>query len=259
MAFKKHIPNFITLLNLLSGLIAAMFAMTNQLEIAAYFVILGIFFDFFDGFVARLLKVEAELGKQLDSLADVVTSGVAPGIVMYQLLMQSLRNNWLEGLSCEIGNWMPFEDTAVTIFTGDKIHFIPFIGLLLTLAAAYRLAKFNIDTRQTSSFIGLPTPAMALFVVSLPLVLKYNISLNVNSYILNTYVLLVITFMGSYIMNANISMFSLKFKTYQFKDNKLKYIFLLLAVVALVLLQFLAIPLIIFGYIAVSIINKILN
>ena len=106
MTFKKHIPNFLTLLNLFFGTIAVFFAVKEQLVVAAFFVFLGIFFDFLDGFAARILKVQGELGKQLDSLADVVTSGVVPGIVMYQLILKSVHENWINGLSCEIGNWV---------------------------------------------------------------------------------------------------------------------------------------------------------
>ena len=136
---KKYIPNLFTLLNLFSGLLAVLMASSDRLVEAAGFVLLGIFFDFFDGFFARKFNVQGELGKQLDSLADVVTSGVVPGIVMFQLLLYSAQERWFMELSCEEGSWSTFDETFY--------YFIPFIGLLIPLAAAYRLANFNIDER----------------------------------------------------------------------------------------------------------------
>jgi CDP-diacylglycerol---serine O-phosphatidyltransferase len=233
MSVKQQIPNGLTLLNLLSGLVAVLFAAIGELEMAAYFVFLGIFFDYFDGFAARLLNVQGELGKQLDSLADVVTSGVVPGIVMFQLLRQSL------------------ELQDVIWFTSlEKMTWLPFIGLIITLASAYRLANFNIDTRQTDSFIGLPTPALTLFVLSLPLILVYQP---------NQYVLIAITLRGSYLMNANIAMFALKFKSFKLKENYVKYIFLAISLLLLGLLQFIAIPIILIIYIVISILDSLLT
>jgi len=248
MTFKKHIPNLITLLNLLSGTIAVLFAVHNDLVMATYFVFLGIVFDFFDGFVARILNVQGELGKQLDSLADVVTSGVVPGIVMYQLLFNALHKQWFNNLSCEIGNWKTFNEF--------HLHWIPFIGLLITLAAAYRLAKFNIDERQTSSFIGLPTPAAALVVLSLPLILTFSFNEFANNMIGSVWFLIGLTVLLSYLMNAEIPLFSLKFKDYSWKNNKVKFVFIALTVVLSFLLQFIAIPIVIAVYILISLVTK---
>ncbi|MFK5957302.1 MAG: CDP-alcohol phosphatidyltransferase family protein [Lutibacter sp.] len=248
MTFKKHIPNLITLLNLLSGTIAVYFAAKDQLILAAFFVFLGIFLDFFDGFAARLLNVQAELGKQLDSLADVVTSGVAPGIIMFQLLLKSVHNQWVNDLSCEVGNWITFEEY--------HLHWLPFLGLLITLASAYRLAKFNIDKRQTSSFIGLPTPAAALVVVSLPLILVYSNNEYASTIIENSWFLITLTVVLSYLMNAEIPLFSLKFKNYSWATNKIKYLFIFLTIILSVLLQFIAIPIVIVLYVVLSLITK---
>ena len=145
MNLKKHIPNFLTLLNLLCGCIAIVFIADSRFDWAFYFVCLGIFFDFFDGFLARKFGVAGPLGVQLDSLADMVTSGVAPGFVMVKLLE---NQDFFEGQS-----------------------YWTYLGFIITLGACYRLANFNIDTRQSDSFIGLPTPANALFVMSLPLII----------------------------------------------------------------------------------------
>lgn len=232
MPLKKHIPNLITLLNLFCGCIALIFAFHRSFEMAFGFVALGIFLDFFDGFFARLFKVSSPLGLQLDSLADMVTSGVAPGLVMYQLM--------LKGDSFDVANPEIF----------------PFLGFLITLGSCYRLANFNIDTRQTDSFIGLPTPANSLFIMSLPLVLIHTDSLAVIESLTNEWVLLAITLFSAYILNAEIPLFSLKVKNFTFADNKLRILFLLLAVVLLLFLQYAAIPLVILMYVLLSVANN---
>jgi len=252
MHLKKQIPNSLTLLNMLCGILATMLAVLNQLELAAYFVMLGILFDFFDGFVARLLNVQGELGKQLDSLADVVTSGIAPAVVMFQLLLKSLHVQWLQGLGSEIANRIVFDETAALNLKGISVHVLPFFGLLLALAAAYRLANFNIDKRQTTAFIGLPTPAMSLFVMSLPLILEYSDIQFIKDLILNKYMLLVITLLLSYLMNAKLELFSLKIKDFTFKKYSFQIVFISVSAIALILLNFTAIPLIIMLYVISS-------
>jgi len=248
MKIKKHIPNFITLLNLFCGSLAVIFAVKNQLEIAAFLVFLGIFFDFFDGFAARILKVQSELGLQLDSLADMVTSGVVPGIFMYQLFNKSLdiHEKVNDGLSWS-DSWHWFQ---------NEVQLLPLFGLLIVLASAYRLAKFNIDENQTSFFIGLPTPANTLLIISLPLILMYQGSDIVDAIILNKWFLILMTLLSSFLLNANIPLFALKFKDWSFKNNAVKYIFIIASILLLVFLQFLAIPMIILLYVLVSIIKK---
>jgi CDP-diacylglycerol--serine O-phosphatidyltransferase len=235
---KKHIPNLITLGNLLSGTVATILAVEGYLIYAGLFVVLGIIFDFFDGFAARLLNVSGELGKQLDSLADMVTSGVVPGIVMLQLLSEESFNvhRFTEGF---------------TLAT-----YTPLLGLLLTLGACYRLAKFNIDTRQSESFIGLPTPAMSLFVISLPLILEYGTIEFVENIIRSNYFLIGVTVLLTYLMNAEIPLFSLKFKEYSIKKNFIKYLFLLISFVMLLTIQFVSIPLIISFYVCLSVVSN---
>lgn len=248
MAIKKHIPNILTLLNLLSGMIGVIFAVNGELTYAAYFVFLGIFFDFFDGFVARLLHVTGELGKQLDSLADVVTSGVVPGIVMYQLILISEHtNNW------SFSNFFK-KESFWDYFSAENT--IAMTGLLITLAAAYRLAKFNIDERQTSSFIGLPTPASALVVLSLPLIVEYGQPEFVIHLIDNTYFLIGLVLILCYAMNSEIKLFSLKFKNYSWNDNKLKFVFIALTVALVYLLNVAAVPVLILLYVLLSLIFK---
>ena len=252
-AIKKHIPNIITLLNLLSGIIAVMLAVSDRLIEAAAFVLLGIFFDFFDGLVARLLNVQTELGKQLDSLADMVTSGVVPGIVMYQLILKAISTN-----SFNI-SFTEKSDTLLNIVSKfHSIQFLPFAGLLLPLAAAYRLANFNIDERQTSSFIGLPTPAMTLFILSLPLILAYGDNVMINNLILNKYVLIAITLIFSILMNAEIPLFSLKFKNFSLKNNAIEIFFIAFTLVLIIILKIIAIPVIILCYLLISIFKNLI-
>jgi len=233
MQIKKHIPNLITLLNLLCGCIAIVFVLNEQLDMAFYYVCFGIFLDFFDGFFARLFKVSSPLGLQLDSLADMVTSGVVPGLVMVVLMTKSS-----------------------TSFSLNTHILMSILGFIITLGSCYRLANFNIDTRQTDSFIGLPTPANALFILSLPLVLKYSDSLVLLEILSNYWVLLGITLFSAYILNAEIPLFSLKIKDFTFKKNALQIVFLTLCVLLLVLFQYLAIPLVIVTYVLLSVINN---
>ncbi|MCP9198289.1 CDP-alcohol phosphatidyltransferase family protein [Gramella sp. GC03-9] len=244
MGIKRHIPNIITLLNLFSGSIAVIFAVKGNLVLAAIFVALGIFFDFFDGLAARVLDVKSEVGLQLDSLADVVTSGVVPGIVMYQLMNKALPAS--EFMNAE---W----DSSVF-----DVSIKPFalLGLLIILASAYRLAKFNVDERQTDSFIGLPTPANALLILSLPLILTYQPTGLASSLILNEWFLLGLTLVSCYLLNAELPLFALKFSDWGFKENKLRYFFIACCVALILLLKFVAVPAIILLYVLLSVFSN---
>ena len=232
---KKHIPNLLTLGNLFCGTIATIAAVQQNYITAAIFVAIGIFLDFLDGLAARLLKVSGDLGKQLDSLADVVTSGVVPGIIMFGLLSND------EIIDVFHENWFGFE-----------FRMIQLLGLLLTLGACYRLAKFNIDTRQNDSFIGLPTPAMSLFIISLPLIQEYSNFDMVKDLITNDYFLITITFLLTYLMNSEIHLLSLKFKDFSFRNNVVKLLFLISSVILIILLDYISIPIIIIFYIILS-------
>lgn len=238
MTIKKHIPNVITLLNLLSGLVALVYAFDDNLQMAFFWVCLGIFFDFWDGFAARVLKVSSPLGVQLDSLADMVTSGVVPGVVMYQMLAHIQEN---------------YEQYTITDDT-FYMKLVPFIGFVITLGSCMRLAKFNIDTRQTDSFIGLPTPANALFILSIPLIMNNTETEFVFNLFSNPYVLVVISLFSAFIMNAELSLFSLKTKNKNLSDNKLTLLFLGICALLLLFLKYEAIPLIIGFYILLSVI-----
>lgn len=239
MKIKQHIPNLITLGNLLCGTIATIYAVSGDFSYAALFVVLGIVLDFFDGFVARLLKVSGELGKQLDSLADMVTSGVVPGVIMFKLIELNF-----------------FGETE---FYNDSFLDVALIGLLLTLAACYRLANFNLDTRQTDSFIGLPTPAMCLFVISLPLIYENSNIDFVNNLIGSNYFLIIVTCTLSYLMNAEITLFSLKLKSFSVQKNWFVYLFLIISLLLIIFLNYISIPIIIILYVLLSILKNILT
>ncbi len=242
---KRHIPQILTLFNLLSGCAAVVFAMHNQLELTAFFVCLGIAFDFFDGLAARAFKAQSAIGLQLDSLADMVTSGLVPGLVMYQLLTMSQTGGW------NVVSLHNFELSS-SATTGEILF--PFCGFLITLASAYRLANFNTDEEQQEAFTGLPTPANALLVISLPLILMYQGNDLVNSIILNPWFLIVHIVLSSFLLNAPIKLFSLKFKNWDIKDNAIRYIFLLVSLVFLLTMKFLAIPAIVGFYIISSLV-----
>ncbi|MBQ0769353.1 MAG: CDP-alcohol phosphatidyltransferase family protein [Bizionia sp.] len=248
MALKSFIPNFVTLLNLFCGSIAVLFAVNNLFVAAAVFVFLGIFFDFFDGLLARKLNAQSDIGLQLDSLADMVTSGLVPGIVMFKLISLSVDSSAFITSSTEWNSLLHLGDF--------KLAPIALIGLLITLGSGYRLAKFNVDEEQQSYFKGLPTPANALLIMSLPLIMEFQNNDLINSIILNVWFLIPLTIVSCYILNAPVKLFALKFKDWSFKNNAIRYIFILLCIVLLVVLQFAAIPLIILLYILMSLFSK---
>lgn len=241
---KKHIPNFVTLLNVLCGSIAVLFAVNGHMTATAFFVILGIFFDFFDGLLARKLKVQSELGLQLDSLADMITSGLVPGIVMFHLL------------SLTVDDFSLVEHSVyLTEFFSD-IELLPFVGLIITLASAYRLATFNISTNQSDSFIGLPTPANTLLIISFPLIMEHQNNDMMNTIILNPWFLIGVTLLSSFLLNSKIKLIALKFKNWSFKDNAARYLLIILALILLIIFKFAGIPLIIILYILMSLASK---
>jgi CDP-diacylglycerol--serine O-phosphatidyltransferase len=248
MSLKRHIPNAVTLLNLLSGCIALIFAVYGNFIVAAGFVFLGIFFDFFDGLLARKLNVQSPLGIQLDSLADLVTSGVVPGIIMFKLI----------SLTVDAPDYLKYNDNWNSIFHWQafKMSVLPLIGLFIPLASAYRLAKFNLDEDQQTYFKGLPVPANTLLILSLPLILEYQNSDLMNSIIINKWFLIGLTLLSCYLLNSKIKLFALKFKDWSFKANATRYIFLIVSLVMLIVLQFAAIPLVIALYIIFSLLDR---
>lgn len=234
----KHLANFLTCCNLLCGCFGIVQAFENNLTGAAYFIWIGGIFDFFDGFAARLFKGNSELGKQLDSLADVVTFGVLPGVIMFGLLKQSFS----------AGNT-----------NSEFITYVHYIAFLIPVFSALRLAKFNIDTRQSEDFIGLNTPANAFFFSSFPFIL-----LSENSFLLpifsNQYVIIGLIILFSGLLISEIRIFGFKFKDYSFSNNKNKtrYFFLLASILLIITFKFSALPLIIILYITLSLIQQFL-
>ena len=222
----KHIPNTLTSCNLVSGCIAIVFALNANYTMALTFIVVGAVFDFFDGMSARLLGVSSPIGKELDSLADVVTFGVAPSSMIYTLLLTLSKSGWNEALAFAV----------------------PYVAFVMAAFSALRLAKFNLDERQTTSFIGLPTPANALFWGAL-IVGNENV-FDENSYYI--YLLIILVFVSSWLLVAEISMFALKFKHWGWRDNKVKYVFLISCLPILLIFGISGISVIIAWYICLS-------
>lgn len=220
-------------------------------------IVLAAVFDFFDGFVARLLNVKSPIGKDLDSLADMVTFGLLPGVILFQLLTVAL----------DLNDWQSPIDKA----------YLPYFAFVLTIFSALRLAKFNIDVRQSESFIGVPTPAITLLVGSFPLIMNNPDIHNDGSFtaienlqtaityqpnfadhlLLNPYVLLGLTVLFSYLLIAELPLFALKFKNFSWAENKIRYVFLISCLVLLIIFKFAAVPLIIILYVALSVVNNL--
>lgn len=218
----RHLPNFLTCCNLICGCLGIVFLLENRTIPAAYFVWAACIFDFFDGFAARWLNVSSPIGKELDSLADVVSFGVLPALVMYKL-----------------------------IGTHTSMASLPYLGFSIAAFSALRLAIFNVDTRQSDSFIGLNTPANTLFITSLPL-----LPMSITSWLFQDYILVIITLVFSLLLVSPIEFFALKFKNFKWSENKLRFTFLGISVLLIIILKFVAIPLIILLYIVLSLADK---
>ncbi len=269
------IPNIITLGNLFCGCLAIVFAFNGNLVWAAYLVGIAAVLDFLDGFVARALKQHSPIGKDLDSLADMVTFGVVPGVVLYHLMRTSLQ--WSDP-----GFMFPSSNQFGDLWVGgnlnqpfETIHLLPFTAFLVTLFSALRLAKFNNDTRQSDSFIGVPTPASSILICSIPLILYHQVGLqNFGGELFDlhkvdgplfelighadwTWHYVALSLIMSYLLISEIPLFALKFKSFKLRGNELRYSFLAAAVVMMVLLKFIALPLIIVLYILLSVVNNL--
>lgn len=251
----KNLPNLFTLLNLIFGCIAIVLALQTQtvliytgedfsssfdipenLSLAALCLYAAALVDFLDGFVARMCKVSSEMGKQLDSLADVVSFGAAPGVILYQLLRMSFMR----------------EENGIDV---SIIWLLP--AFILTAAAAYRLAKFNLDTTQHYGFKGVPTPAVGLLVASLPLILHYGGGLvDINGLLVNKWVLYALIVLLSWLMVSNLPILAMKFKDFSLANNMPKVILLAIGIPAAVFLKWLAVPVIFIAYIILSLAFK---
>lgn len=246
---KKHIPNCITLTNLLCGALSIYFLyVSDSVLLPSIFILLGAIFDFFDGLTARLLKVTSAIGKELDSLADVVTFGLAPSLITVEVLKDSLLSN------------------GFSLFISNILCLIP---LFMALMSAYRLANFNVDERQSVNFIGLPTPANALLWLSLP-VLSYLSDKKIHLWgiyqqevysslveiLLNPWFIIVFSIIMGVMLIAPINMFSFKFKNFTWQDNKVKFIFLVICILLIFVFNCFAIPFIVLMYIIISLISN---
>lgn len=233
---KVHIPNALTCLNLFSGCIAVVMIFRNHLDTAAYFVFAAAFFDLLDGMVARKVFSDSAFGKELDSLADMVSFGLVPGAIMFKLFQHSQPD--------------------LHFHSENFIRVIQFLPFIITVFSALRLAKFNLDTRQTNSFIGLPTPANTLFIVSLPLII-IQMPGRYDDLILNPYFIIIVSICSAFLLVTELPLFSMKFKTLGFRENLYQYILLLISLILFPLILFAAIPVVIFLYILLSIIQKL--
>ena len=227
---KKHIPNTITCCNLISGCIATFWAFQGDYPLALLFIVIGAVFDFFDGMTARLLHVSSPIGKELDSLADDITFGFAPSAIIFDFL-------------CKFHT---------------HLYFVPFLAFVMAAFSALRLAKFNLDERQALGFIGLPTPANALFWGALIFSLDYRTMFE--PYLLPDhwfYIVLALIPVSCYLLVSEIPMFALKFKTWGWKGNEVKYFFLLTCIPLLVLFGISGIAMIIAWYVLLSVITSL--
>ena len=226
---SKHIPNLLTISNLICGCIALYFTFKGELVFTAYLIGLAAIFDFMDGAAARLLNVSNPIGKELDSFADMVSFGLVPGSVVFHLLEEGTLSQY------------------------------SFMALLIPIFSAYRLAKFNVDENQNENFIGLPTPANCLVFVSIPLITTFN-SESIIAYLVEIpEILLIITILMSLALVSRINMFSLKFKNFKLQDNKFRFFIITMSIILLTWLEFSAIPIIILLYILMSVGNKTSN
>jgi CDP-diacylglycerol---serine O-phosphatidyltransferase len=237
------IPNIMTLANLLCGCLGIVFVFEGNLLWASYLIFIAGILDFLDGFVARLLNQHSEIGKQLDSLADMVTFGALPSFILAKLIQLSTTQETI------LSDLVPSN-----LLSQTHLPLLTYIAFILALFSCLRLAKFNIDTRQSDSFIGVPTPANAFVVAAFPLILEFNPEYKF--LILNSTFLIAYTLVMSYLLISEIPLFALKFKNFSWATNQIKYIFLIISLILLVVLQFVAIPLIIFLYIILSVISN---
>jgi CDP-diacylglycerol--serine O-phosphatidyltransferase len=261
---RRNIPNAITCGNLLCGCLALEKAFEGNLVMAGYLVGIAVVFDFFDGFAARMLHVSSAIGKDLDSLADMVTFGVVPGVVMFKLLSYVITTNFF------------LENSYGPLTAQNSSYYLAYLAFMIPVFSAIRLAKFNNDTRQTTSFIGLPTPANAIFICSIPLVMQqitagysavknpFEVLMDVSSnpvlaLLQNHWFLIGLTVLCSFLLVAELPLFALKFNFFGWKGNEIRYIFLGSALLLLSLFQFVGIPLTILLYIILSLVHNFLN
>jgi len=244
---KKNIPNFFTSLNLICGCLASYFAFKSLFEAAFLLVLIGIFFDLFDGFFARLLKVESNFGLQFDSMADLITSGLVPGIVMYKLFLQ-------------VGiKEMDFSLNIINVDFIFSFSSLAMIGFIITLSSAIRLTRFNLDISQKDEFNGLPAPANALFIVSLPILFDHPFFDSIKPFVFSFPALLIITLLSSVLMNLRFRLFTFKLNSFKINENLYQIAFVIVGVILFYFLNWISIPILIISYIIVNIFRNYLK
>ncbi len=259
-----NIPNLFTASNMLCGIIAILLSVSGRIDLAPFAIYLGAILDFFDGFLARKLNQQGELGKQMDSLADMITFGVAPGIMMMVLLTNFTNPNvnFCTSTPISFQFQLSFGLWIESITTGKAFSYIPFIGLIIPFFSIFRLAKFNIDTRQSDSFIGLNTPANTIFFTSFPLLLFYyqgeqSFAGELVRTIITPTVLIPLILLMSILLVSEIPFFSFKFKHFKWKGNELRFSFLLTCGILIPTILVWSIPIIILLYIILSIVENL--
>jgi len=248
-----NLANLFTSFNLLSGISSIIFALLGYLDFAVFAIFAGAIFDFLDGFIARAMNTMGELGKQLDSLADMITFGVAPGVLMMVVLSIDIKTYAYFSVESIRTNFFQWIDA----FLEGDFNFLPLIALLIPFFSLFRLAKFNLDTRQTTSFIGFPTPANTLFYTTFPLVLVFKPEdLTSYAYFFHPIVLCCLIVILSLMMVSEIPLFSLKVKSFKFKGNEIRFTFLLISLIFILVFNVWAIALIVLLYLILSIVEN---
>jgi len=261
-----NIPNLLTIFNMVCGICSIILSLNGRVDLAPYPLFLALVFDYLDGFVARLLKQQGELGKQLDSLADVVSFGLAPGMMMLVIMtygiyypenphiwglipdhmqMKAIYTHWCEGL-----------------ISGSDINLLPLVSLFIPVFSMLRLAKFNIDTRQSDQFIGLPTPANTLFFCSFPILMSagfdpHGIQQSIIDQLTQPWSLVVIILVMSFMLIMELPLLALKFKNFNWADNQMRFVFLITCLLLIVFARYWSLPIIVILYIFISIIDNI--
>jgi CDP-diacylglycerol--serine O-phosphatidyltransferase len=271
-----NLANLFTAANMLCGFVSIILTLAGRIDIAPFFILGGAVLDFFDGFIARKLKIAGPMGKQLDSLADMITFGVAPGMLMLVMII----------LGIDISSLIPAEDGA-RVYQNDlsyfvyfqvaawfqalvyevpnnfdaSIKFLPFVAMAIPFFSMFRLAKFNIDENQSDKFIGVPTPLNTIFFLFFPLYFAYNLQNwghqpKFIHALFDCYTLSAISVLFSLLMVSNIPMIALKFKNWTWKDNYFRFSLIGISLIIIPLLTFWAIPIIVFLYLFLSLIEN---
>jgi CDP-diacylglycerol--serine O-phosphatidyltransferase len=263
MGSMINLPNLFTSANMLSGILAILLALAGRIDLAPFAIFTGALFDFLDGFLARKLGVSGELGKQMDSLADMVTFGLAPGIIMLVVMSMDVEA-YLVSRQTEVFPEEIYYDFFAYInqlISGEVNYAVPFFALVIPFFSIFRLAKFNVDLRQTDRFIGLPTPANTFFYMTFPLVICYG-DLAQSEHIVTVCqpeVLAPICVLMSFLLIVEMPLFALKFKQFGWKGNEIRYSFLLISAGLIIVFKTWSVALIVFLYLILSLLDNVFN